>query len=276
VFNQKEQLGRSVMFLLRPLVRLLLRSGIGCSTFGEWAKHVYVEVAEHDFVLADRPQSTSRIAVLTGLHRKEVAAIRKSQTESPGAVALPTSNRAERVVQEWLRDPDYLTPGGEPRVIPIEGEKGSFNYLASVASGDIYPTTILYELERVGGVERRGDSEVALKTQGYVPTNEPAELIKMMGQAARDLLRTLDNNLDPDVEERRLQLSVAYDNLPPEILKEFRVLSHKETEKMLMKLNKWLAQHDRDTSDTESTDSDRMRAGVGVYYFEEEFQGDDP
>lgn len=260
------------MLLLHPLIRLLLRSGIGCSTFSEWAKHVYVDVAEHDFVLPDRPQSTSRIAVLTGMHRKEVAAIRKNQIESPGAVALPTSNRAERVVQEWLRDPDYLTPEGDPKVIPIEGGQGSFNHLASIASGDIYPTTILYELERVGAVEKRGDDHVALKTKGYIPAEDPGELLRMMGESARDLLGTLDNNLDPEVEHRRMQLTVAYDNLPPEVLKEFRAFSRKQSEMLLMKLNKWLAKYDRDTSDTVSTDGDRMRAGVGVYYFENEFE----
>ncbi len=59
--------------ILQPLVRILIRSGISYGEVAELMKTVFVEVAARDFDLPDRKTSLSRIAILTGLTRKEVA-----------------------------------------------------------------------------------------------------------------------------------------------------------------------------------------------------------
>ena len=58
--------------LLRPLVRILIRHGIAYAEFGEVVKSVYVDCAVEDFALPGRKTSGSRVAILTGLTRKEV------------------------------------------------------------------------------------------------------------------------------------------------------------------------------------------------------------
>ena len=70
----------AVLRLLRPLVRILLAHGISYKTFSDLAKWVYVDVAGRDFRISGRKQSTSRISVVTGLSRKEVARVRKILT----------------------------------------------------------------------------------------------------------------------------------------------------------------------------------------------------
>ena len=219
--NAKSNLQKACSALLRPLVKLLLRSGIGYSTFGEWVKHVYVEVAEEDFALPNRMPTGSRIAVLTGLHRKEVARIRKHDFDPVDTETDQPANRAERIVRAWMREPEFLDPEGEPLELPISGDKSSFQRLVKVASGDIYPTTILDELQRVGAVELRDKDFVTLKRAGYVPAKDSNEKLRLMGDAASDLLTTLEHNLNPDTGESRMQLSVTYDNLPPDVLAEF-------------------------------------------------------
>ena len=67
----------AILRLLRPLVRILLRNGVSYSTFADYAKWVYVDVASKEFGIRGRKQSTSRVSVLTGLSRKEVMRVRQ-------------------------------------------------------------------------------------------------------------------------------------------------------------------------------------------------------
>ena len=49
--------------LLRPLVRILLRNGLAVDAFEEVVRRVYVDVAEKEFALEGKKQTTSRIGV---------------------------------------------------------------------------------------------------------------------------------------------------------------------------------------------------------------------
>ena len=59
--------------LLRPLVRILIRNGIAFGEFADIAKEVYVDVAATDFKVPHKKMSQSRISILTGLTRKDLA-----------------------------------------------------------------------------------------------------------------------------------------------------------------------------------------------------------
>jgi hypothetical protein len=96
--DARSALHAAVMRLLRPLVRILLNHGVPFDTFQEIARWVYVEVADKDFELPGRKQTDSRISVITGLTRKDVARIRKVEKPEDRAAAL-SYNRAARVVK---------------------------------------------------------------------------------------------------------------------------------------------------------------------------------
>ena len=68
-------------------------------------KTVFVEVAARDFDLPDRKTSLSRIAILTGLTRKEVA--KQQEILRSGALDVDSNlNRVIRVLEGWHSDPD--------------------------------------------------------------------------------------------------------------------------------------------------------------------------
>jgi len=66
---------------LRPVIQILLRSGITWREFAELARATYVEVASQHFGRRGRPTNVSRTAILTGLARRDV---RKRRWRSPG------------------------------------------------------------------------------------------------------------------------------------------------------------------------------------------------
>ena len=73
---QQQPIKNACHHLLRPVVRMLLRSGITWKDFAELSKGVFVEVAREDYGLRGRPTNSSRVALLTGLSRREVARVR--------------------------------------------------------------------------------------------------------------------------------------------------------------------------------------------------------
>src|SRR5512134_1571140 len=71
----------SVYSCIRPLARLLLRSGVTYKTFGEIAKTAFVHEAMLESDSKGRLTNTSRVAVRTGLSRKEVRRVCESSRQ---------------------------------------------------------------------------------------------------------------------------------------------------------------------------------------------------
>lgn len=257
----------AILRLLRPLVRLLLRHGVSHRTFSELAKWVYVDVASSEFGLETRKQSTSRVAVVTGLTRKDVARLR-AQAQPDERLQSERYNRAARIIGAWLRDPQFRTTGGTPQTLPLHGETASFTELVHRHSGDMPVRALLDELLRVGAVELDEAGRVRLLSHGYVPHGDSAQKLAILGTDVALLLQTIDHNLTGTARSPRFQRKVAYDNLPDEALPAFRVLVTEEGQALLEKLNVWLAEHDRDTNPGVDGNG-RHRAGIGIYYFEE-------
>jgi Family of unknown function (DUF6502) len=260
-------LSRAVQRLLRPLVRILLRNGVSFGTFADLAKWLYVDVATQEFAIAGRKQSTSRVAVLTGLTRKEVQRLRKPAM--PGDhEATERYNRAARVIAGWRREKEFLDAEGRPATLPMSGETGTFTSLVKRFSGDMPVRAVLDELRRVGAIAELADGRVQLVTRAYIPTTSETDKLHILGTDVAHLIATIDHNLRPDAMEPFFQRKVAYDNLPDQVLPEFRKLSAEKAQLLLEELDRWLAQHDRDTQPgIEGTG--RNWAGVGTYYFEE-------
>jgi hypothetical protein len=106
-------LAAAVLRLLRPLVRILLRNGVSYSTFSDFVKWVYVDVAGKEFGIEGRKQSTSRVSVITGLSRKEVMRVRQLARPDDRA-STEKYNRAARVIAAWRRHRNFLDAEGKP------------------------------------------------------------------------------------------------------------------------------------------------------------------
>lgn len=259
-------LSAAILRMLRPLVRLLLRHGISYGTFADLAKWVYVDVADKEFGVEGRKQSVSRVSVITGLSRKEVSRIQAIETPDDDAV-VQQYNRAARVISGWLRDEQFNEADGEPAVLPLEGDN-SFAALVKAYSGDLPARAILDELLRVKAVELVND-QVRLITHAYIPAKGEAEKLHILGSDVGLLINTIDHNLEDKSNQPFFQRKVAYDNLPEEALPVLRNMSREKAQALLEELDHHLVTQDRD-SNPDIKGSGRKRAGLGIYYFEED------
>jgi len=265
--NQPQLLLAAIGRMMRPLIRILLRNGISFQTFADIAKNQFVEVARSEFGIEGRKQSTSRIAVITGLTRKEVTRI--FRLSFPGdQKAAERYNRASRVVSGWRRDGDFLDSEGTPAVLALSGRARTFQELVKRYSGDMPYRAVLDELVAQGVAQRQGKTRVRLMERAYLPKADAAMKLHILGTDTGYLIDTIGHNLRPGDSEPRLQRKVLYDNLPDEALLALRRRASKMGQAFLEKLDKIFSGYDRDVN-PDAGGRGRNTAGVGVYYFEE-------
>ncbi len=258
----KTQLVKASANLLRPLVRVLLRHGIAFGEFAEVAKSVYVNIARRDFTLPGRKPSDSRVAILTGLTRKDVKRLRELVAGASREKPL-SANRATRALSAWCQDPDFCGSDGRPLSLPLEGKR-SFAALVRRYSGDMPPRAMLEELERVRAVKRTRDGSVRMLTRSYLPGRDDPQGVRILGTAVADLLGTIDHNLDWNRRgPRRFQRSVSKVPVDPRSVPIFRRIAEQRGQDLLEALDDWLSGH-------EAEEGEGVRVGVGIYLFQDE------
>jgi hypothetical protein len=245
---------------------------MAAKSFYERVKHAYVVVARDEFGISGKPATISRIAILTGLTRKEVQAL----LDMPSPVDDQYSeeyNRAARVITGWLRDPDFGDGKGHPLPLRLLGKRLAFSALVKRYSGDIPMRAMLDELVRVGAVKRLRDGRIGLVVRGYIPQKGMDQQLTVLGQDAADLIATIDHNLYRNPSRPRIQRKVMYDNVPVESAEAFQAVAQARAQEMLEGLDRWLSHRDRDINPTVKGKG-RLRVGLGVYHFEERLDKD--
>ncbi|GKS59530.1 hypothetical protein YTPLAS18_30570 [Nitrospira sp.] len=257
----------AIQALLRPLIRICLRNGLSAKAFFELAKQVYAAVASEEFGIDGKPATTSRVAILTGLTRKDVQ--RVLAMDAPDFAGNDDQyNRAACVIGGWLKDPDFVTDRGHPSPLRINEGTASFSHLVRRYSGDMPSRAMLDELIRVGAVKHLKDGRVCLMTRGYVPEKGPIQKLAILGMDTADLIATIEHNLYANPKHPRFQRKVMYDNVPTEAAKEFQAVAAARGQELLEALDRWLAHRDRDVNPA-ARGSGRMRVGLGLYHFQE-------
>ena len=250
--------------IFKSLVSLLLRNGVSFGDASILLKQAYIEEAEADLKVSGEKTTTSRIAIITGLTRKDVAALRKES--SPQDSRSAQHNRAVRVIGGWTGDSAYCNEEGNAKVLKIQGKSESFESLVNKYSGDMPYRAMLNELIRTGAIEKIGEDNVVLVRSAYVSSTDENEKYSLLGEDVSLLINTIKHNITSNKNELYYQRKVLYDNIPRKYVEEFKVLANRENQVLLLKLNSWLIQHD---SDNQTIEEDAVKLGVGVYYFEE-------
>ncbi|MFM1886690.1 MAG: hypothetical protein RL026_1847, partial [Pseudomonadota bacterium] len=114
--NVRAHLIHAFRKVLRPLVKILVRAGVRYDEFIEVIKGVYVESAIRDGVGHDGPLTRARVAIMTGVPRRDVDRYIDDET----LLAAPPPTRASiitEVLHLWNTDPQYLGPYGLPMEI---------------------------------------------------------------------------------------------------------------------------------------------------------------
>ena len=247
--------------LLRPLLRVLIAQGITLPVLIRLLKELYVEVAEASFPLSGRAQTDSRINLLTGVHRKDVRALRGRDREKDRP--SPVVSRNAQMISIWAGAPDYLDGRGRPRALPRTGARPSFESLVETISKDIRPRVVLDEWSRQGLIRVDDKDLIHLNNAAFVPREDFDDLAYYFGRNLRDHIAASGHNLlgnTPPMLER----AVYYEKLTPQSIAELAAYTRKLAMQTLVTVNKKafdLARRDNGAPDA----SHRMT--FGAYFF---------
>ena len=153
----KQHVIQSCRYLLRPLVRFLLRHGVSWDEFGELSKDAYVYVAREEHGIQGRPTNNSRVAILTGLSRREVARVRDRLLLGEDGDDSVHGNRLSRILSGWHSDGDFTGPDGRPTDLPADGAETSFEDLLRRYAGDLPHGAVRKEMLQRGLIEELND-----------------------------------------------------------------------------------------------------------------------
>lgn len=184
---------------LRPMIRTLLRLGMSYPELNQVCRWLCVDItmAEKEFfVPRRRRQFKARVACLTALSRKEVLRLYSSPRPDMNEGIVP-GNRAWKVLEGWLGDPNYVDERGAPLPVPFRAAEGrrSFSALVAEYSGDIPPRAILDELVRAGCCEIVTEDEVRVRHTVYVMRPVDIARVEEAGQVAARALAEVDQML---------------------------------------------------------------------------------
>ena len=191
---------QAIALVLQPLARLMIDHGLQLPSLVELLKKALVQEAVAAYGLADKGSSDTRIALLTGVHRKDVRRLRAETDTTEGD--SPMVPVAASVVARWISEPRYLNADQTARALartPGRGNDGEFDFTTLVAevSRDVGARAVLDELERLGVVELREDGYVALKSTAFVPQEGLRESFHFLAANVSDHLGAAVHNLKP-------------------------------------------------------------------------------
>jgi hypothetical protein len=196
--------------LLIPLLRVMIHFGVTFPMLGSLLKRAYVEAATRHFALADKELSDSRVALLTGLHRKDISVLRHRPEETP--TGRPGTLSAQ-VISRWIGHPDWRDDEGRPLALPRTSEAGrSFEALVSGISRDIRSRTLLDELLRIGLVRERADGLLELLDAADVPSGDLDRMAYYFGRNLADHLSAAGHNLIGEAPPH-MERALAFDGL---------------------------------------------------------------
>lgn len=265
---------RALRHVMRPIVRLMVRKGVTYTYFSDMLKGVFVEIAEREFRLDDKPPSDSRISLLTGVHRKDVKRLREDSGDAAGALPAAVSLGAH-LVSTWLTVKPFCKPAGValalPRLASVGGER-SFDALVAHVSKDIRARVVLDEWLRLGVVSVDDEDVVHLQTNAFVPQAGFDEKAAYFGHNVHDHACAAVHNLTTD-GRTFFERSVHYDALSRASISALRDAVAKDGMQALVAFNALAAELEEKDPPAEDA---AQRMTIGLYFYSEAAEDDSP
>lgn len=263
----KKRVLNAFLLVLRPVVKMLFRYGISYREFSEVAKSAFVDIASSEFGIRGRPTNISRVAVITGLTRKEVRRIRDELERGQDFVSVKSTPMAE-VISRWHAEPDFLDKGGRPKALHFSGGEGSFSDLVKKFGGDVPPGAMRTELKRVGSIGEDDKGRLTIKRRSVIPADQVDNLISSLVHGVYPVLSTVEKNTSSQSDQ--------------DVMPQFAVYSLRIRDADLARLRRISYDRLSDTAESfddlfiayeslnaDNGDGNENIVSIGLYYFEE-------
>jgi hypothetical protein len=266
-----EQVLEQTARVLQPLVRLLLEHGVTYPQVAETLKRVFIAMAEKEGARSGRHVTDSRLAITTGIQRKDIKRLRDA-VHQPAAQAReePRQSIAAIVFTQWLTDRNYCDQEGRPLPLPRQGSERSFESLVKSISKDVHPRTILNELTRLQMAQVE-DDQVCLNAAAFVPNPDFEQMLSYLGANLHDHAAAATHNVLGRVPPY-LEQSIYSDAVDVAAIGDLTAMARREWGRILKTLVPEIARHEVSNSEPAPAGpggKPGVRIRLGMYFFAE-------
>lgn len=254
--------------VLRPIVRLMIRSGIRYDEFIDVARGAYVESAIRD-ADKDAPRPTrDQVAWTTGIQRDRVDHY-IGKDEACSAPSSLATHIATEVLHKWHTDRRYLGPSGTPLELNFSAAADpSFESLVAEIDPQSNPQPILEELLRARSVAHSEDNHIRAVSRFFIWPDDAQQRLECFGTTLAHLIETFEHNLgSTTTENKRLERTVSTDRaISDKTLTAFHAFARERGSQFLSDLDDWLGE--RSYEITIEADP-RVKIGVNIFFYVE-------
>jgi hypothetical protein len=260
---------RALLVALKPLVRALLSAGVGYREFADVAKVAFIHEASNEFGLRGRPTNVSRVAIMTGIARKEVKRIRDASLdeyffspvrESPVAITL----------SRWHADSRFCDSAGTPKILNYDGPGDTFVQLVADFAGDLPAGAMRVELKRLGAIEELSNNRLRVLKRYFMPDELGKRLAIGLADIVAPSISTLAFNCDRALPQFvRHHRIVSIDDVPLSALSDIESEANDHLTKLEEQFDSYLV-NTCSAKIQERDSKSGIQAGIGLFYFERE------
>ncbi len=236
---------KCLRLVLRPVAKYCLRHALKLSDMVEVCKEVLLEAAKGEMLAKDIKVTASKLSIMTGVHRRDVQRM-EHQTDQ---INSNSDDLSTRLVGQWQSDLAFCSDRGKPRTLTYGFESSEFNQLVKRVNKELNPATILFELERIGVVERQGD-KLKLIELVFAPKGDMEFGYKIVSADVEDLLAAVEENILENNEVPNLHTRTEYDNIRPSALPEIKKWALIEGRQLHARARQFISQFDQDLNPT--------------------------
>lgn len=262
--------------ILRPIVKLLLQSGISYSEFATVAKTVFVQVATDDYKKRGRPANFSQVSAMTGISRKEVSRMRKGESKERWTPSMEESP-VNTILHQWHFDPDFSDGAGTARALPFEGAL-SFSTLVSRYVGDIPAGAMRSTLQKAGVLVQDATGLLVVRQPYFFSRKFDEDFIHQLAFSMTNLGSTVLHNAivhqrvelshETKTELSRLERGVWSEHLGQEGAARFKAWVDVAAPRFLEEANHLIGEAELPRGEWGAMPP--RAVGVGVFYYEED------
>ena len=276
--REKEAVLNVFASLMRPLTRVAFEYGISASEISGVVRRTYIQALEERLMSQKRATTDTRLAVVAGLTKSDVTALREAtRSGAPHSLRATVSlDQVTNLLTVWHTHSGFSGAYGlalELDLAPTPGSpRRSFGELVSAACPGADADALLDELVAAGSVEVIDSITVRCLSRAYVPKGADVKRIERMGRFLAVIAANFVHNLlrvspEPVYFER----TVLSDEPLTEMGRDkFLVLAAERGQELLTELDTFLTR----LAASECRE-DGKKYGVGIYFFEDQPSDDD-
>ena len=268
--SEKEAVLSVFAALVQPLMRVAFEYGISAGEIAGVVRRVYIQALEARLRDQKRPTTDARLAVVAGLAKSDVSALREaSRLGAPHSnVATVGLDQVGPLLTVWHTQPGFSGAYGLALELDLQPTQGSprrsFTELIDAACPGVDAEALLDDLVAAGSVEVIDGTTVRCLSRAYLTQSGDVKRIERMGRFLASVAASFVHNV-LNAEPAYFERSVHSDEPLSENGRD-KFLAHttERAGELLYELDTFLTR----LAASERSESGK-RYGVGCYFFED-------